>query len=93
MRMVAKLQEDVSKLQSNYQEKHTVIEQRMKWAVGANPDLNDIFDAYSSGVPSDIFENIFHLARFEPCFSLLENRRKFSLTRCLLGNFRISKTI
>ena len=87
MRMVAKLQEDVSKLQSNYQEKHTVIEQRMKWAVGANPDLNDIFDAYSSGVPSDIFEDIFHLTRFGPCFPLLESRV------CPLGNFRKSKTI
>merc|ERR1719471_407429 len=52
--MVAKLQEDVSKLQSNYQEKHTVIEQRMKWAVGANPDLNDIFDAYSSAIAEEM---------------------------------------
>ena len=57
-----KLQEDVSKLQSSYQEKHTVIEQRMKWAVGANPDLNDIFDAYSSGMAADTIslKNIFH---------------------------------
>ena len=30
--------EEVANLQSSYQEKHSTVEQRMKWAVGANPD-------------------------------------------------------
>ena len=47
--------EDVANLQSSYQEKHSTVEQRMKWAVGANPDgLGDIFDAYSSAYAGEM---------------------------------------
>lgn len=54
MTTVVSQAEEVGKLASGYQEKHATVEQRMKWAVGANPDLGDIFDAYSSAFAQEM---------------------------------------
>lgn len=48
MRMV--LEEVTTSLQGKYQQLHSTVEQRMKWACGANPDLQEVFDAYSTAV-------------------------------------------
>ena len=50
------LQEEVSsRLAVAYAERHATVEQRMKWAVGANPDgLTDVFDAYSSAYAQEV---------------------------------------
>ena len=54
MTMVLLLQENLTNQQIKYQEYHSTVEQRMKWAVGANPDLQDIFDAYSTSFSTEM---------------------------------------
>ena len=54
MSMVMLLQENLTSQQSKYQEYHSTVEQRMKWACGANPDLQDVFDAYSTSFAAEI---------------------------------------
>ena len=54
MTMVVLLQENLTNQQIKYQEYHSTVEQRMKWAVGANPDLQDIFDAYSTSFSTEM---------------------------------------
>ena len=52
--MVLLLQENLTTQQTKYQEYHCTVEQRMKWACGANPDLQDVFDAYSTSFAAEM---------------------------------------
>ena len=54
MSMVLLLQENLTNQQTKYQEYHSTVEQRMKWACGANPDLQDVFDAYSTSFSTEM---------------------------------------
>lgn len=45
-------QEAMSGLMAKYQELHSSVEQRLKWASGANPDILEVFDAYTSAAIS-----------------------------------------
>ena len=54
MTMVLLLQENLTNQQTKYQEYHSTVEQRMRWACGANPDLQDIFDAYSTSFSTEM---------------------------------------
>jgi PI-3-kinase-related kinase SMG-1 len=54
MSMVLLLQENLTTQQTKYQEYHSTVEQRMRWACGANPDLQDVFDAYSTSFAAEI---------------------------------------
>jgi hypothetical protein len=58
--MVLLLQENLSGQQVKYKEYHSTVEQRMKWACGANPDLQDVFDSYSTSFASEM-ESLRHL--------------------------------
>ena len=54
MSMVLVLQENLASQQTKYQEYHSTVEQRMKWACGANPDLQNVFDAYSTSFAAEM---------------------------------------
>lgn len=54
MSMVLLLLENLTAQQKKYQEYHSTVEQRMRWACGANPDLQDVFDAYSTSFEAEI---------------------------------------
>ena len=47
-------QKDVTPLVQKMQELHSTVEQRLKWACGANPELQDVFDTYSTVFNSEI---------------------------------------
>ncbi len=40
--------EEVTAAQSKYQEFYSTVEMRLKWASGANPDMQEVLDAYSA---------------------------------------------
>lgn len=42
------IQEQIQAERAKYQELLSTVEQRLKWACGANPDLQSVFDAFSS---------------------------------------------
>ena len=54
MSMVLLLLENLTAQQKKYQEYHSTVEQRMRWACGANPDLQDVFDAYSTSFEAEM---------------------------------------
>ena len=45
---LAAMLESVSEMQRRYQELNVTVEQRLKWACGANPEVQDVFDSYST---------------------------------------------
>lgn len=47
-------QDEITNVQAHYHELHNTVEQRLKWACGANPDLQAVFDNYSSAFSSQI---------------------------------------
>ena len=54
MSVVLLLQEDMTKVQLQYQELYGTVEQRMKWACGANPELHEVFDSFSSAFTEEM---------------------------------------
>ena len=40
--------ESVTEMQRRYQELNVAVEQRLKWACGANPEVQEVFDSYST---------------------------------------------
>ena len=40
--------ESVTEVQRRYQELNVAVEQRLKWACGANPEVQEVFDSYST---------------------------------------------
>ena len=47
-------QKELSEIQGRYTELTNTIEQRLKWACGANPDLQEVFDKFSSTFSSEM---------------------------------------
>lgn len=52
--LMAMTQNDVNPLLQKMQELHSTVEQRLKWACGANPELQDVFDTYSTVFNNEI---------------------------------------
>ena len=42
------MQENAAETQARYRELHVAVEQRLKWACGANPEVQDMFDGFST---------------------------------------------
>ena len=45
---LAAMLESVKEMQRRYQELNVAVEQRLKWACGANPEVQEVFDSYST---------------------------------------------
>ena len=54
MSLILMVQENLSTQQIKYKELHSTVEQRMRWACGANPDLQEVFDAYSTSFAAEM---------------------------------------
>lgn len=51
---MASMQANVTEMLARYHELHGTVEQRLKWACGANPEVQDIFNCYSSSFVSQV---------------------------------------
>ena len=47
-------QKELQDINSKYQELNSTVEQRLKWACGANPDLQGVFDNFSSAFAAEM---------------------------------------
>ena len=45
---LAAMLESVTEMQRRYQELNVAVEQRLKWACGANPEVQEVFNSYST---------------------------------------------
>ena len=58
-------QKELSEIHARYTDLNNTIEQRLKWACGANPDLQEVFDKFSStfSYEMEIMKNMLMIAR------------------------------
>ena len=54
MSALSNTQKELSDIHGRYIELNNTIEQRLKWACGANPDLQEVFDKFSSTFSSEM---------------------------------------
>ncbi len=79
---LVKSQKELTEINTRYQDLNATVDQRLKWACGANPDLQEVFDNFSSA----------YAAEMEVMKSLISITRALSASANTIVNYESLRT-